>query len=435
MLAVAGALGATFLGNTYQSANFVSNVLFELVAAGLLSAPLVPLLVALSKEERRQDADVLLGELLGLTVAVLGALALAGALAGRLIMHVLVSGAPASVRSAQVALGAFLLWFFLPQLVLYGVGAIASAALQSEHRFAAASAAPVANNIAVTLTMVGFAALVGTGHALTLPLGARILLGVGTTAGVAMMSLLPVVAARRAGFSLRPRWNPRSAAIREMGRRGRWAGAYLASNQLLIAATLVLANRVEGGVVAYQTAFTFFLLPFALLAHPVITTAFPALAEMSHGDDTRAFAEATWRSTRTLVLLLLPATVAVATLAAPVVRFIRIGALDSDGALLVGRVTAAYAVGLAGYGLLQFGSRAFAALDDFRTPALVGGGVTLTATALMIGGTAMTRGDDEVVALGVATSIAMVCGALTLLMLLRRRLAVGVAGAQTGTPA
>ena len=39
---IARVLGTTFLGNTYQSSNSVSNVLFELLAAGALSAVLVP---------------------------------------------------------------------------------------------------------------------------------------------------------------------------------------------------------------------------------------------------------------------------------------------------------------------------------------------------------------------------------------------------------
>ena len=38
VVAVGGALGTTYLGNTYQSANLVSNLLFELLAAGILSS-------------------------------------------------------------------------------------------------------------------------------------------------------------------------------------------------------------------------------------------------------------------------------------------------------------------------------------------------------------------------------------------------------------
>ena len=42
VLVIAAVLGTTYLGNAFQAANSVSNVLFELVAAGALSAVLVP---------------------------------------------------------------------------------------------------------------------------------------------------------------------------------------------------------------------------------------------------------------------------------------------------------------------------------------------------------------------------------------------------------
>ena len=42
MVVIAAVLGTTYLGNTFQASNSVSNVLFELLAAGALSAVLVP---------------------------------------------------------------------------------------------------------------------------------------------------------------------------------------------------------------------------------------------------------------------------------------------------------------------------------------------------------------------------------------------------------
>ena len=42
VLVIAAVLGTTYLGNTFQAANSVSNVLFELLAAGALSAVLAP---------------------------------------------------------------------------------------------------------------------------------------------------------------------------------------------------------------------------------------------------------------------------------------------------------------------------------------------------------------------------------------------------------
>ena len=56
VLVVAAILGTTYLGNAYQSSNSVSNVLFELVAAGALSAVLVPTFVGAARPRRRRAA-------------------------------------------------------------------------------------------------------------------------------------------------------------------------------------------------------------------------------------------------------------------------------------------------------------------------------------------------------------------------------------------
>jgi putative peptidoglycan lipid II flippase len=432
VMAVAGALGATFLGNTYQSANLVSNVLFDLLAAGLLSAPLVPMVVGLLMEERRAEADRLLGALLGMSAVLLGVVALAGALAGRWLVSMLLAGAPIEVRPEAIRLGAFLLWFFLPQVVLYAVGAISTAALHAERRFSAAAAAPVANNVIVTVTMVAFAvSRHGDRPGLDLAVGQRWLLAVGTTAGVLAMSAIPWLAARRTGFRFLPRWDLRAPGLARLVRQGGWAALLVSSNQLLVAATLVLANRVEGGVVAYQTAMAFFLLPFALLAHPVITALFPSMAARAHGGDAEGFARESTDGARALVFLLLPATALLVALGSPALRVFRFGALDAQGARLVAQVLAAYALGLLGYAGLNFGTRAFVALGDFRTPALVGASVAVGGVATMLLVASRTHGSSAVVGLGLATSAVTVVGAATLLALLGRRLGRAVAVASS----
>ena len=277
------AVGTTFLGNTYQSANLVSNVLFDVVAAGLLSAPLVPVFVSLLDRRRHQDAERLAGSVLSLSLVGLGAVVVVGVIARAGIMRLLTADVhDAAVRAAEVRLGAFLLWFFLPQVVLYGVGALATAVLHATHRFAAASAAPVANNVVVTATMVAFAVMRrGATPALEMGHGQRLVLAVGTTAGVAAMAAVPAVAAWRAGLRPRLGWDLRLPELREVVRLGIWGAALLGAGQVLIGVTLILANRVSGGVVAYQIAFTFFLLPHAVLAHPVLTALYPRLAAVA----------------------------------------------------------------------------------------------------------------------------------------------------------
>ena len=423
VLAVGGALGTTFVGNTYQTANLVSNLLFELLAAGLLAAPLVPVFVALVDDGRTDELVDLGGVLLGLSLAVLGVVVVAGMVLSPAIMRALTLavGDP-ELRDAEVRVGAFLLRFFLPQVLLYAALAIATAVLNAHRRFAAGAVAPVANNLVVIATMLTFAAVrAGAAPTMALPTVHRLVLGVGTTAGVVAMAAIPTVAAARRGLRLRPRWDPRHPRIAAILRTGAWGAVVLAAVQVLIVVTLVLANRVRGGVVAYQIAFTFFLLPVALAAHPIFTALYPRLAAHAHAGRWRAFAADLEDGMRRVLFLVIPASAALAVLGTPALRVIRIGALDRGSAELVGHVLAAYAVGLAGYGSFLLLTRAWTAAGDPRVPALVAAGVAVGGAALMVVGSSVADGEDRVVALGVAHSIAMTAGAAVLYVLLRRR--------------
>ncbi len=425
VVAVGGALGTTYLGNTYQSANLVSNLLFELLAAGILSSVLVPPFVALLDAGRKEDAERLAGAVLGVALVVLGAVTLAGLVARPWIMRALtVAVSDTEVRDAEVRLGGFLLWVFVPQVLFYAVSSVATAVLHGSRRFAAAAFAPVANNVVVIATMVAFRLLTGGHGGLDLALSDRLVLALGTTAGVVAMAAVPFVALRRAGLRLRPRWEPSHPGLRALGRAGIWGVVYLGMSQLLVAVTLVLANRVEGGVVAYHIAFTTFLLPFAILAHPVLTTVYPGLAADAHAGRWAGFAEALGRGARSIAFLVLPAAALMAALAGPGLRLIELGALDEAGGRLVASALAAYATGLAGYAGLHLLTRASYAAGDMRMPALVNVGVAVGGAVLMTVLSARATGSGRLVAIGVAHSVAMVAGAVALGVAVRRRVGV-----------
>lgn len=415
VVAVGAVLGATFLGNTYQQANLVSTVLFEVLAAGLLSVPLVPALVARPSESR-----ALVSALWGLSLACLGGLALLLAVLGRPVMTLLTSAAPAEVAARQVELGAFLLWLFAPQLVLYAAGALSTAWLHAENRFAAAAAAPVANNLVVIITMGAFL-LVERGDT-TLPVGpaGRWVLGIGTTLGVAAMAALPTAAAVRRGFSLRPAaWWGRPAVAR-VAREGVWAGALLGAQQILLTATLVLANRVEGGVVASQVAYTFFLLPQALLAHPVYTAAFPVLAGSASGGDYPRFLQETKTAARRLVLLLSPAFLGVVIVAPIALRVVRIGAFDAAGAALATDALRAYVIGLLPFGLYMLLCRAWAALGRTRVAGLGSLAAAAFGVGMMFVGSMLVDDRQVVTVLALSHSAAMTAAAGALAFMLVR---------------
>jgi len=433
VIAIGAALGTTFLGNTYQTANLVSNILFELLAAGLLSSVLVPTFVRLFDEGRDEEAQHVAGALLGVALVGLGLVTAVGLVARPWMMRALtVAVSDHGIRDDEVRLGSFFLIFFLPQVMLYAVGAIATAMLHGRRRFAAPAFAPMANNLVVTATMIVFAVQRHAGGeegppGLGITGSQQAVLAVGTTLGVLGMAIVPLVSVRRAGLRLRPRWDLVHPQVRGLGKPGLWAAAFLALNQVLIAVTLVLANHIEGGVVAFQIAFTFFLLPFAVLANPIFTALYPRIAAEAARRHWREFMATVSGGVRLIAFLVLPASALLIAIGRPTLRVVQLGSLDAAGAGLVARVLAAYALGLVGYSLFQHVTRASYAAGDARTPALVHLGATTGGVALMVALYASVSGSDKVVVLGIAHSVAMVGAASVLLVLLRRRVGERVA--------
>ena len=432
VVAMSAALGATPLGDAYQSANLVSNILFELLAGGLLASVLVPTFVELIDADRRRDAARLAGVLLGAALAALGVVVAVAIAVAPWIMRFLTLGVDdGDVRTGQVELGTFLLWFFLPQVLLYAVGAVATALLHADRRFVAAAVAPVCNNLVVIAAMVTFAVMRDGDTSLPLALGERLVLAAGATGGVLAMSVVPLAAAWRGGLAVRPRWPRHEPRLRGLAGRGAWAAGHLGVNQIVAVATIVLANGVAGGVVAYQVALTFFLLPYALLANPLTTTLYPRLAGRAAAGDHDTFAADLAWGLRMVAFALVPAAVLLATLAAPLLDVVRLGALDDAGADLVAATVAGYALGLVGYGAFFLLTRAAYALDDVRSPTLVNASASAAGIVTMVVVASVASGTGRLVALGVIHAAIVSVGSVALLVLLRsqlrRTLAVGAA--------
>jgi putative peptidoglycan lipid II flippase len=427
IIVVAAVLGTTFLGNTYQSANTVPNILFELFAAGALQAVLIPTLVEVVDRGRPEEANHVAGAVFGLAAAALGVLSAIGLVLSPWIMRGLVSGvSDPAVRDAQVRLGVFLLVFFLPQTVFYAAGTVATAALNAKDRFALPMAAPILNNVVVIASYAIFHAMRhGAPPSLDLTLGQKLVLAVGTSGAVVAFCLVPVIGARRAGFSLRPRFDTRHPLVRRLVRQGSWAALYLALTQVLLAVVLVLANRIEGGVVAYQVAFTLFLLPHALFAVPALTALFPRLSRQAIGADWVGFGQSLRRGMDAIGFFALAATAALFALSTPIARLVLFGA-STNSVPEVASAIRGFAPGIVGYGAFLFLTRAFYALHDARTPALANGIVVALGSIAMIAG--FGAADRPTVAILAATHSAVyVLGAAGLLIVLalRRRAAAG----------
>jgi putative peptidoglycan lipid II flippase len=423
-------IGVTFLGNAYATANNVSNLLFELFAGGALAAALVPALTAASSEGNRQIQHRSVSAfantaLLVLTPIVVTAIVLRGPLMGWLTSGVQDPG----TREAERRLGEFLLLFFLPQIWLYALGMVLTGFLHARRRFVGPALAPLLSSVVVTASYLIYAAVEGPSATDLFAISStgRVILGAGTTAGVAVLSLSLLVPAARLGFRWRPvLYVPREAAT-GTGRLAASAAVSVGAQQILLAVVLVLANRVEGGVVAYQLAFTLLLLPWAVLAVPLATAAFPGLAESGRRDP-ETFAVRSASAMRTTLLAVFGGAAVMFAAARPASAAILALGMGSGGGNLdlLAPTVALFAPGLVGYGLFALLTRTCYALGDGRTPALAAVAGFGLAGVIDVGASAFLEGADLIAALAAGFTIGMTLSAVVLVGRLRARQGRGI---------
>jgi putative peptidoglycan lipid II flippase len=426
VVVVAAALGVTYLGNTYQTANTAPNVVFELVAAGVLTSVFVPTFVEYLVKGRKDEGWDAANALASVALVALIGLSLLVALAAPLIMWLFTLGVSnETLRDREIALGATFLRLFAPQIAFYGAGMIMTGALHAHRRFALAAVAPIFNNLVVIVVYLTYAAMRGdrppTVDGITT--GEIWVLGAGTTLGVVAMTLCLVPQLTRLGWRARFNFDPSHPAVRRGARLGAWALGYAGGYQAGLIVVLLLANGVEGGVAAYQWAYTFFYLPHALFAIPVFQVLFTAMSEHVAKGEEGGLVERLRDGLAMLSFLLVPTAVIMLAAAHPITRLtLEYGVMTGTGSSLVARVLAAFAVGLPLYSAFLVYTRAYYALGDTKTPALVNAGTVGVASVVGAVLFAVVPREWAVPGLALGHSIGFGVGAMVLGRLFHRRI-------------
>ena len=408
-------LGTGCVGDAYQSANQLPNVVFEIVAGGALASLVVPLLAGAVASGDRERAGRTASALLTWTVLILTPVA---ALGGLLALVRALAGAHPACGQPLLEVGARMLQVFMPQVVLYGIGIVLTGVLQAHRRFLGPALAPLLSSL-VVITAYLLYAVQGPGELASLSSAQELTLSVGTTLGVAVLALPLLVPLRGCGLVLRPTLTfPSGIAGRARGLAA--AGvAGLTAQQLALLVALRLANGGEpGDIVVFFVATAVFLLPWAVLAVPLATSAFPVLSEHAEAGDRDGYLAQARTSLRGVLVVTIGAAAVLAAVAAPAARVLALGTRGVDRVAALSDATVAFAPGLVGYGLLALLARAFYARGDGRTPAVAtvtGWGVVAAADLGLV------RLDlPRVVALGLGNTIGMtVAGALLLVGLVR----------------
>ncbi len=426
---------ASCLGTAYTTANMVPNIIYDIVMGGALTAVVVPVLAgpALAGQARaagrtpgpgdpaadREQVRQTSAALLSWTVLLLVPVSVVVAVVARPLVSLLLGGAPGCPRASMVTLGARMLVVFAPQILLYGLAVVLYGILQAHRRFAAPALAPVLSSLVVIGAYFWFG-VAGNGYqdmARPVPVMAWVVLAVGTTAGVAALVATPLIPVARLRLRLRPSLRfPAGigARVRALAAAGI---ATLIAQDASVVVVIVLANSRGGGgaLVLYSFAWAVFFVPYAVLAVPIATSAFPELSARSENFDattatsTRAVMVASWLGVAGMVGTCIP-----------LARVFQSHVSQAADARQLAIALAAFAPGLVGYGLTANLSRVLYALGRNRASALaVSGGWLLVIVADLLIVPLVPR-SAVVPWLGVATTIGLTASGVALLILVRR---------------
>jgi putative peptidoglycan lipid II flippase len=439
---------ASCLGTAYTTANMVPNIIYDIVAGGALTAVVVPVLAGPARSDpeqlRRTSAA-----LLSWAVLLLVPVSLIIAAVARPLVSALLGGTPGCPRADMVTLGARMLVVFAPQILLYGLAVVLYGILQAHRRFAAPALAPVLSSLVVIGTYFWFGVVGGGYQDLTRPVPtlAWIVLAAGTTAGVAALVATPLIPAVRLHLRLRP--SLRFPA--EIGARVRTLAAAgvatLIAQDASVAVVIVLANSRggSGALVLYSFAWAVFFVPYAVLAVPIATSAFPELSARADSFDATSAT-----STRAVTVASWLGVAGMAGTCVPLARVFQSHVSQAADARQLAIALAAFAPGLVGYALMANLSRVLYAEGSkgrSRAAALaVSGGWLLVIVADLVIVPLVPR-SVVVPWLGAGTTLGLTGSGIALLFLVHRfrgrdalagcarATLAGLAGAAAGTAA
>jgi putative peptidoglycan lipid II flippase len=359
---VAAALGAGPVADAFFVAFKFPNLFRRLFAEGAFSLAFVPLYAgkvevegeAAARSFAEQAMAVLLWALLGLVVAV--------ELAMPWILTAFVPGFLDD--PGKFGLTVELTRITFPYILFVSLVSLLGGVLNSLHRFAAAAFTPALLNLCLIGAVLGLTPLLPTaGHALAWGVAA---------AGVVQLVWL-FVAAGRAGVWLRLKRPALTPEVRTLLKRmvpvAVGAGIY----QINLVADMVLASLLPGGSISYLFyADRVNQLPLGVVGVAVGTALLPLLSRQLRAGRTE---EAMYNQNRAIefaFLLTLPAAVALAIAADPIVRVLfQRGAFGADQAQATAAALAAFALGLPAYVLVKALSPGFYAREDTKTPVKV----------------------------------------------------------------
>ncbi|MEY2673092.1 MAG: putative peptidoglycan biosynthesis protein MviN [Actinomycetota bacterium] len=413
-VAMTAALGFFLVSDAFSLGNTLPNIVYLLLIGGALNSVFVPQLVR-HIESDSDGGKAFSDRLLSLTgVALLAISALSVALAPFLISIYTSSDTPRDQYELAVAFARLC----LPQIFFYGAYTMLQQVLNARGKFAAAFFAPVANNLVAIAVFVSFILIAkpDESNLVSLSNNEVLLLGLGSTAGVAVQALILVPLLFKTGYRFNWRSDWKNADLGKSASLAKWTIALIVLNQVaysIVTRFVTEANLITSstggtptGLTTYQKANLIFILPHSVITISLVTALLPSLSKIAHKQDFKALGAEVVKSVRVVLVLLIPIAGLLATTANEITTLLfGNGVAGIAAANATGTVAACFALGLPSFSIIYLINRAWYAMENTKTPFVISIYINVLALAISIPLFNMATDELKVAMFGVGYTI------------------------------
>ncbi len=373
---IIAALGAGFLGDTFQVAYQLPTMIYILTVGGGLNSVFVPQLVRSMKDDD-DGGEAYANRLLTLVMVALAGLTVLAMLGAPLLVRVLSN--PVASDPAAYDVAVTFTRYFLPSIFFMGIHVVMGQILNARGKFGAMMWTPVLNNIVIIVTLGMFLWVYGTakhsGMSVTsIPVEGQRLLGIGILLGLVVQALAMIPYLRETGFRLRLRFDWRGHGLGKAAMLAKWTILFVLANQAgalvvtQLATSAVSDTDIDGtGFSAYANAQLIWGLPQAIITVSLMAALLPRISRSAAEDDRGAVRDDISQGLRTTAVAIVPIAFGFVSLGIPMCTLV-FGSSGTSAATNMGYMLMAFGLGLIPYSVQYVVLRAFYAYEDTRTP-------------------------------------------------------------------
>lgn len=370
---IARAFGAGFATDAFFVAFRLPNLLRRMFAEGAFSQAFVPLLAEYRSRRGEADTKQLVDHVATTLFLVVMLVTLAGIVGAPMLIYATAPGFAADAQKFELTVQLTRITF--PYILFMALVALAAGILNTWSKFALPAFTPVLLNFA----FIGMALLAAPYFDPPI-----VVLAWAVFLGGLLQLAVQLPALKRIGMLPRFEFAPQDPGVRRVLKLMGPAIIGVSVSQISLLINTVFASFLPSGSVSWlYYADRLMEFPTGLLGAALGTILLPSLAKAHAADHREEFSALLDWGLRLTLLLTLPAALALALLAVPLLSTLfHYGAFSANDVMQSRSALAAYSVGLSGLILVKILAPGFYARQDIKTPVKIAL-VTLTATQLM----------------------------------------------------